>query len=113
MRDSFEYSAAWLLLKLLGVLPRRVARWTAWSIGSLLFTLRPVWRRSALYNLRIAFPDWSEAKRRRTVRRMVRNLGWMAAEFARLPRYTRQNIETAIVLDGFENFRAAERKGRG
>jgi KDO2-lipid IV(A) lauroyltransferase len=51
--------------------------------------------------------------RRRILRRMVRNLGWMAAEFARLPRYTRNNIEKTIILDGFENFAAAERRGKG
>ena len=44
---------------------------------------------------------------------MVRNLGWMAAEFARLPRYTRENIEEAMILDGFENFAAAKRRGKG
>jgi KDO2-lipid IV(A) lauroyltransferase len=44
---------------------------------------------------------------------MVRNLGWMAAEFARLPRYTRSNIEKAMILDGFENFAAAERRRKG
>jgi KDO2-lipid IV(A) lauroyltransferase len=37
----------------------------------------------------------------------------MAAEFARLPRYTRQNIEEAMILDGFENFAAAKRRGKG
>ena len=44
---------------------------------------------------------------------MVRNVGWMAAEFARLPRYTRENIEEAMILDGFENFAAAKRRGKG
>jgi KDO2-lipid IV(A) lauroyltransferase len=44
---------------------------------------------------------------------MVRNLGWLAAEFARLPRYNRSNIEKVMILDGFENFAAAERRGKG
>jgi len=44
---------------------------------------------------------------------MVRSLGWMAAEFARMPRYTRKNIEEIIVLDGHENFLEGQRLGKG
>jgi KDO2-lipid IV(A) lauroyltransferase len=113
MRKRLEYAAAWALLKFLGVLPRRPARWIAAQVALFLFRLRPAWRRAALFNLRLAFPDWPEAKRRSLVRTMVRNLGWMAAEFARFPRYTRQTIAQAIVLDDFENFAAAERRGKG
>src|ERR1051325_299648 len=113
MREGFEYALAWLLLKFLGALPRRVARWTGAHLGALIFRLNPIWRRSAMFNLHIAFPQWTEAQRQQTVQRMIRNLGWMAAEFARLPGYTRANIAAAIILDGFENFVAAERQGKG
>src|SRR5258708_320657 len=44
---------------------------------------------------------------------MARNLGWMAAEFARLPGYTRENIENVVVLDGHENFLAGRSRGKG
>ena len=68
----------------------------------------------ALFNLRLAFPEWSEAQRERTVKLMVRNLGWLMAEFAQhLPHLTRENVERVIIQDGFENFLAAERRGRG
>jgi KDO2-lipid IV(A) lauroyltransferase len=44
---------------------------------------------------------------------MVRNLGWMAAEFSRFPRYTRENIEEVLILDGHENFLDGQRRGKG
>jgi KDO2-lipid IV(A) lauroyltransferase len=44
---------------------------------------------------------------------MLRNLGWMAAEFARFPKYTKQNIESMVVLDGHENFLEGHRRGKG
>ena len=113
MRERLEYAGAWALLKFLGALPRGVARWTAAGVASFLFELRPAWRRVALFNLHLAFPDWPEARRRTVVRKMVRNLGWMAAEFAHLPRYTRKTIEQAIVLEDFGNFVAAEQRGSG
>src|SRR4029077_20558437 len=47
------------------------------------------------------------------LKRMVRNVGWLAAEFAHLPRYNRSNIENIMILDGLENFEAAERRRQG
>jgi Kdo2-lipid IVA lauroyltransferase/acyltransferase len=64
-------------------------------------------------NLRLAFPEWSDAKRREVIRQMTRNLGWMAAEFAHFPELTRENVEKLVVLDGLENFEAARRLGKG
>ena len=82
-------------------------------VANCLFAIRPPLRRAAEFNLRLAFPELPETARRDILKGMLRNLGWMAAEFARLPRYTRGNIEKAIILDGFENFAAAERRGKG
>ncbi len=80
---------------------------------SIAFRLRPPLRRAANWNLRLAFPDWDEARRRKVIRGMVRSIGWMAGEFSQFPKYTRQNIERIVVLDGFENFAAAQQKGKG
>jgi Kdo2-lipid IVA lauroyltransferase/acyltransferase len=46
-------------------------------------------------------------------RKMVRNLGWMAAEFARFPRLTKENIEKVVILEGHENFLEGQRRGNG
>jgi KDO2-lipid IV(A) lauroyltransferase len=113
MRERCEYAGAWAALKLLGLLPRSVARSVAAWLAALLFRLRPVWRQVALFNLQMVFPDWTDSQRQKVVRTIVRNLGWLAAEFAHLPRYTRENIEHVMILDGFENFAAAERQGKG
>jgi Kdo2-lipid IVA lauroyltransferase/acyltransferase len=79
----------------------------------LLFLVLPKLRKTAEFNLKLAFPGWSEAQRRAVMKGMTRNLGWMAAEFARLPRYTRKNIESVVVLDGHENFLAGQSRGKG
>jgi Kdo2-lipid IVA lauroyltransferase/acyltransferase len=113
MRERLEYISAWILLKFLGCFPRAMARGVGVLVANGLFSIRPPLRRAAEFNLRLAFPELPEIARRGIVKRMVRNLGWMAAEFARLPRYTRSSIEKAIILDGFENFAAAERRGKG
>lgn len=113
MREWCEYAAAWTILKFLGLLPRPLARAVAAQIARFLLLCRPPLRHAALVNLRLAFPDWSDAQRRQTIRSMARHLGWMAAEFAHFPDWSRENIERLVVIDGFENFEAARRLGKG
>ena len=108
-----EYAFVWLLLKKLEWQPRRMARWVAVVWARLLYALLPKLRATARTNLRLAFPEWTDARRREVERGMVRNLGWMAVEFARLPRYTKENIGNYVVLDGHENFLEAQRRGKG
>lgn len=113
MKEWLEYAAVWLILKTLGALPRRIARGFAASVTSLLFSLQPKLKRTAAFNLRLAFPDWTGAQREDVTRKMVRNLGWMAAEFARIPRLTKGNIEEVVILEGHENFLEGQRRGKG
>jgi Kdo2-lipid IVA lauroyltransferase/acyltransferase len=113
VKDWLQYIAAVATLKLLGALPRPVARGVAGGVARLCFALLPKLRKTTEFNLRLAFPDWDAKKRKAVTRGMVRNLGRMAAEFARLPRYTKENIERYVVLDGHENFLAGKERGKG
>jgi len=113
MKDWLEYAAVWLLLKGLGFLPRPLARRLAARVAGILYALSPKLRKTAETNLRIAFPEWTEAQRDAVIGGMVRNLGWMAAEFARFPKYSREDIEEIVVLDGNENFVDARKQGKG
>lgn len=113
MKEWFEYAAVWTILKMLGVLPRRVARGFAASVTGFVFALQPRLKKTAEFNLRLAFPDWTEERRREVTRKMVRNLGRMAAEFARFPKLTKENVEQIVILEGHENFLEGQRRGKG
>jgi Kdo2-lipid IVA lauroyltransferase/acyltransferase len=113
MIEWLQYAAARTFVKTLGILPRPLARALASAGASLLLLLLPKLRKTAQFNLRLAFPEWTDKKRRNVMRKMTRNLGWMAAEFARFPKYTAQNIEQTVVLDGHENFLAGKNRGKG
>ena len=90
MKEWLAYLVAWSVLKVAGLLPRSLARTAGAAVANLLFTLSPKLSKTADFNLRLAFPDWSDAQRAPAITRgMTRNLGWMAAEFARLPKYSR------------------------
>lgn len=113
MREALEYIAAWLGLKILGLLPRLAARLVGATFAAAAYNLRPSLQGTAMLNLRIAFPDWTDAQRKQAIRGMIRQVGWMAGEFSQFPKYTRQNIERIVFVDGFENFDAARRRGKG
>ena len=113
MKNWLEYAVVWLLLVGLGFLPRSMARSVAAGLARLLYSVLPKLKKTAEINLRIAFPDWSDTQRQSVICGMLRNLGWMAAEFARFPRYTKQNIEQTVVLDGHENFLEGQRRCKG
>ncbi len=113
MKEWFECASVRALLKTLEVLPRAIARSLAAAGAHVLYLLSPKLRRIADFNLRLAFPDWSAQHRSQVTRTMVRNLGWMAAEFARLPKYSKRNIEDLVILDGHENFLRGYQQGKG
>ncbi|MGA9887797.1 MAG: hypothetical protein WBQ31_09905, partial [Candidatus Acidiferrales bacterium] len=113
MREWLEYAVAWAGIKSLGLLPRSVARFVGATFASAAYTLRTPLKRAAMFNLHLAFPDWSEEKRKKIVRGMIRQVGWMAGEFSQFPKYTRENIERVVIVDGFENFDAGRRRGKG
>lgn len=113
MTEWLEFAALWFVLKALGNLPRPIARAFAVFIARLLYLGLPKLRKTARANLCIAFPERSDSERAQIARGMIRNLSWMAAEFARLPKYTRENIEKYVVLSGHEHFLEAQRRGKG
>ena len=113
VRERLEYAAVWLLLKTFGAMPRPLARFVGAGMAAFLFLMRPGLRAAAAENLQLAFPAWSKEQRRAVMRGMVRQLGWMAAEFSRFPRHTKSNIERVVLLDGFENFATAQARGKG
>lgn len=113
MRKWLEYWAACTALKTLVLLPRTAARSVGAAVVALAFRLRPPLRRAAEFNLRLAFPEWSDEQRKQTIQAMVRNIGWMAGEFSQFPRYTKENISQVVVVEGEENYRAAVAKGKG
>ncbi len=67
-------------------------------LGWLLWTLH-VRRRVIMDNLRLAFPDWTEAQRREVGKRTFVNIGQMALEFLLVTRLDRDELERMYVYD--------------
>lgn len=113
MREWIEYAGACLGIKALGVLPRAAARSVGVWFATVAFALRRPLRRAAELNLGLAFPEWTEAQRKKVMRGMVRQIGWMVGEFSQLPKYTSENIDRIVGIEGAEHFGRAQARGKG
>ena len=113
MRHRLEYAPVWLLVKTLGRLPRPLARAAGICLAQSVYLLHPRLRRVGMRNLELALPELPLRRRRQIVRGVFTSLGRLLAEVCLFPRYTRENIESVAVYEGFENFDAAQRRGKG
>jgi KDO2-lipid IV(A) lauroyltransferase len=113
MRDLIEYVPVWVIVRVLGALPRPAARMVGISIARLAYRLHSRLRHVGVRNLEIAFPQMSSAERRRMLKAEFDNLGRLLAEFCMFPRYTRENVNDVAVYEGLENYKAASNCGKG
>ena len=113
MLDRLQYAPLAVLVRLVGVLPRPVARGFGILLGQLAYYFYPRLRRVGRRNLQIAFPEKSEGERRKILKAVYTSLGRLLAEFCLFPYYTVRNSSQVAVYQGFENFEAAERRGLG
>ncbi len=64
-------------------------------------------------NLRLAFPEKSEAERREIARATFLNLGRMIPDFLRVPYMAREELERLFVYEGWDGYERAEAAGKG
>jgi KDO2-lipid IV(A) lauroyltransferase len=113
MRRNLEYAAAWPFIKILGLMPRSLARAFAISLGFVVYLLHFRLRQVGRRNLAMALPEKSEAERTRILRGVFTSLGRQLAELCQFPRYTKETVDEVVVYDGLENFERAYARGKG
>jgi KDO2-lipid IV(A) lauroyltransferase len=113
LRYRLEYALAWGLLKIVGALPRPLARAAGISIAWTVYLLHGKLRRVGMRNLELAFRDRSRRERKKILRGVFTSLGRQIAEVCLFPQYTRENVSKTVVYEGFENFERALARGKG
>jgi KDO2-lipid IV(A) lauroyltransferase len=82
-----------------------IAHQIAWIIGR---------NRIGMINLRLAFGrERVKGQFRRILKEMWTNFGRSAVEFARFPRYTRENIRQHVIWENIDRLRAVRARGNG
>jgi KDO2-lipid IV(A) lauroyltransferase len=113
MRQRLEYAAAWPFIKILGAMPRPMARAFGIFLAQIVYVLHVRLRRVGMRNLALAFPEKTEVERARILRGEFTSLGRQLAEVCHFPKYTLQNVEEVVVYDGLENYKQAYAQGKG
>ncbi|HME33772.1 MAG TPA: lysophospholipid acyltransferase family protein [Candidatus Sulfotelmatobacter sp.] len=113
MRQKLEYAAAWPFIKILGLMPRPLARAVGIGLAQIVYLLHGRLRRVGMRNLELAFPEKSEAERARILRGEFTSLGRQLAEVCRFPGYTLENVQQVVVYDGLENYERAYARKKG
>ncbi|HEY0161762.1 MAG TPA: lysophospholipid acyltransferase family protein [Edaphobacter sp.] len=113
VRERAEFAAVWVLVHLLGALPRGLARTVGAAIGNLAYSVLSRLRRVGAQNLAMAFPNLNNAERERILKTEYRNLGLLLAEFCQMSRYTPEQASRFIRYEGLENYLRARDRGQG
>lgn len=113
MRYRLEFALAWVLLKLVGALPRPLARAAGISIAWIVYLLHRKLRRVGMRNLELAFPEKTRRERKKILRGVFTSLGRQVAEVCLFPKYTGENVSKTVVYEGFENFERAVARRKG
>jgi KDO2-lipid IV(A) lauroyltransferase len=113
LRWGTEFALVWLLTTVLRLLPRGVARRMGEGVAWLAWRLCPRLRQVGMLNLRLAFPERTDAEREQILRGAFRNLGWQIAEFCQMPKLTAASAAKFIEYDGLDRYLAAQARGKG
>lgn len=111
LRDAVTGGAVTVLFAAIRLVPRRRAVALGAALGRAWVDLRLPRTRAGLENLRIAFPGWSEARRRRILRRSFANLGRSLAEVPHLRSLTPDTLGEIVQVEGRHHFERARAQG--
>jgi KDO2-lipid IV(A) lauroyltransferase len=112
-RQRLEAGILWFVVRVIGALPRSIARKLGEGIGALAWWLLVRLRNVGLRNLQIAYPEKNARERRDILRGEYRSLGWQIAEFCKMRGYTAAVASAFIRYDGLERYLAARNEGKG
>jgi KDO2-lipid IV(A) lauroyltransferase len=90
-----------------------VARAIGAAIGAIAFRVLGRLRRVGIRNLELAFPEMTAADREAILRSEYQSLGFLLAEFCKMPDYTAATASRFIRYEGLENYLAARERGKG
>jgi len=102
-----------ILLSAINLIPLSFKIWFCEGMGRALYVLDGRHRRIALRNLSLAFKDKDSRERKEIARSVFQNLGRIFAEITHITRFDEHNIGRHVSIEGVENLRRAQAKGRG
>ena len=109
LQTFLEYSAARSVLGTFGRLPAPAAFMLGRSIGKMAYALARNLRRTGEINLRLAFPEKSDAERAEILRECFDSLGRELGLFSQFSSRSPEELKNLIEVQGVENLEAAKK----
>jgi len=113
VRWGAEVIGAGAAVGALRAMPEAYAVATGSGIGRGFARLDSHYRRLAIANLGLVFPEWSAVDCLEFARRNFAELGRTAAEWARMPSLSADDVRARIKVNGIEHLKTAFGQGRG
>jgi KDO2-lipid IV(A) lauroyltransferase len=113
MQETLEFWLVMAVVRVLGRLPRGLARRLAELLAGSVYRAHGRLRRVGLRNLELGLPALTAMEREATLRGVFRHLGWQLVEFCRMAWYTPENTSDWIATEGLEKYLAAKARGKG
>lgn len=114
MRNEIIYKLLKLLIILLGLLPRRVAKFCSDILGLLWFKIDNRHRKIALDNISLAYPSELSSRQVLTLgKKVFKNTIHIMFDIAWAFRKSQKELLTYYTIKGYGNLKAALQKGRG
>ena len=113
LQTFLEYAAAKSVLVTLGHLPPPMAMSIGRSLGRLAYRLAADLRRTGATNLRLAFPEKTEAERQVLLRECFDSLGRQLGLFSQLSTRSLEQLQSLIEPHGLEHLEAAKAQMNG
>jgi len=113
LRWRIEAGLARLLIAAFRALPERTALATGALGGRAVLRLSRRHRERAHTNIRIVYPDWSDAQVAALLRANFAEMGRIVAEWARHPQVSGEQMLARVEFHGLEHLEKALQRGRG
>ena len=108
LQTFLEYAAAKSVLVTLGHLPAAAAMKLGRSVGKLAYVFAADLRRTGATNLRLAFPEKTEAERQALLRECFDNLGRQLGFFSQFATRSLEELQNLVEPHGLEHLAAAK-----
>lgn len=113
LRRWLEYWTYVVGSTLLRLLPVRVLHVIAGGLARLFILLDSGRMRTTRVNLKVAFPDWDEARREAVARASVQNFALNVLDFVRSEVWDERELAEHVGLEGLEHYQRAHARGKG
>ena len=116
LKSYFSYILVRTVILCIRILPRSFGIILIRAVAHLAYILDRRHRHIAAVNLKIAFPDLTDSQRAGIARRSFQNTALNLLEISRIPILSRKTISSLVQYDpvnGIDNFRAAQARGKG